>query len=105
MNCGIFDAPRFFEVALVDGRSTAVSGEVLLAPPFECQTASDAAAMPDTMNGLGRGPLPASIFSRVRPEATERSSSVTASPFSRAYESRCSIRSQLLRLLRPRARS
>src|SRR5689334_20191597 len=104
MNCGIFDGARFFAVALafevslvdvslvgaslVDGRPTAVSEDALLvfplALPFECQTASDAAAWPDTMNGFGRGPSPASIFSSVRPEATERSSSVTASPFSRA---------------------
>ena len=51
---------------------------------FECQTASDAAAFPASMNGFGRRPLPAAISSMVRPEATDRSWSVTGSPPSRS---------------------
>src|SRR5215475_6818292 len=106
MNCGIFDVARFFVLDFVDACSLAVRKDALLASSFrfECQTASDAAAFPDAMNGFGRRPLPAAISSRVRPEATEWSSSVTASPFSRAYASRCLMRSQLFRLLRLRSR-
>src|SRR3954451_10070447 len=97
MNCGIFDGARFSVAPFVDGRSAAVSEEVLLALPFECQTASDAAALPYTMNGFGGGTLAALIVASVRPEATERSSSVTAAAFSRAAPSRCLMRRQLLR--------
>ena len=42
------------------------------------------------MNGFGPAPLPAAIFSMVRPEATDRSGANTASPSpSVAYLSRC----------------
>src|SRR5262245_66157904 len=105
MNCGIFDAPRlldefdvllFFGASSAEGCSTALGRADLSPLPFcfECQTASDAAAWPPSMNGFGREPLPAVISSMPRPEATERSSSVTGLPLSRAYASRCLIRSQ-----------
>ena len=79
--------------------------DALLALPFrfECHTASDAAALPASMNGLGRRPLPAAISSMLRPEATDWSWSVTGAPLSRSWPSRCLIRSQLLRLLRSRS--
>src|SRR3954469_11759195 len=69
-------------------------------PRFEFHTAS---ARPPPfladMNGFGALPLPAAICSIARPEATERSSSrmLLALP-SRAYSSRCLIKSQLVRL-------
>ena len=48
------------------------------------------------MNGLAALPLPAAISAIVRPEATERSSSVGPSPLpSTAPSSRCLISSQL----------
>jgi hypothetical protein len=51
------------------------------------------------MKDLGAWPLPAAITAMVRPEATDRSSSSSASSSpGRANSSRCLIRSQLLRL-------
>ena len=60
MNSGTFAVP-FGRTGLAAGLAVTPRSEVLLAFPFrfECHTASDAAALPASMNGFGRGPLPA----------------------------------------------
>jgi hypothetical protein len=61
MNGGIVDVCFG---GLAAGLGTAVNNDALLALPFrlECQTASEAAAFPASINGLGRRSLPAAIL-------------------------------------------
>src|SRR5215510_16051854 len=107
MNAGIFDVPRLVPrlvmrlvICLVMRSLGAAPFEVFsiassrgfllaLSSRLECQTALEAAALPDRMNGFGRGPLPAAISAMVRPEATERSCSQPRLLSSRSYSSRC----------------
>jgi hypothetical protein len=82
MNCGIFDVRFGGGPGLFVGFGAALRNDALLAFPFrlECHTASDAAALPASMNGLGRRPLPAAISSMQRPEATDWTRTKRTSP-------------------------